>query len=551
MKKIKFILLASLVLGFLSCDNYLDVNTDPSNLPGEKLSPSKILPGALSGAAAVQVTTMNELGNVFTNAWAGNVSAYTGVYTREFQLTIDNAFGNGIWNNLYLNINNFQAIIDYKDNTGKYDNYKAVAKICKAHYMQYIVDLYGDAPYTEAFKGVDNRTPKYNDDQFIYRDLFKLLDEARFALDPANTNPNADDIAPYDIMFHGNYLTWTEFANTVELRMLLRMSNCNGTLAAYRDTRLAALSSSSTPGFISSDVFVNPGYSAANDAQTNPFYATFGWDSAGNPTGNRTAICPSGHVYKSLNTNATWNSGAAPDIISGSGIKYANVADGRRSRLFASGANQSVIRAVTQGSPNVDVYPVGNTPSAPGRIGSGLFNSNLQNPAPATVKDYAPNNIYVMLSSESEFLQAEAALRYPSLFVGVSSHFNTGISNSFTHLNSTIGTYLLTIATKPNFGYNVANTFAQNLHAIMYQKWVALIGTHGIESFIEYNRTGYPLTPLATNATQLIKPRRLIYPISEYVANSANVPNITPDQIFAATDPSHPFWMLGDPALGN
>ena len=74
---------------------------------------------------------------------------------------------------------------------------------------------------------------------------------------------------------------------------------------------------------------------------------------------------------------------------------------------------------------------------------------------------------------------------------------------------------------------------------------------NGLESFIDYNRTGYPLTPLATSALQVRKPRRLMYPVSEYVANSANVPNITQDQIFAATDPSHPFWMLGDPALGN
>ena len=105
--------------------------------------------------------------------------------------------------------------------------------------------------------------------------------------------------------------------------------------------------------------------------------------------------------------------------------------------------------------------------------------------------------------------------------------------------------------TKPNFGFNIANTFNQNLHAIMYQKWASQIGVNAIESFIDYNRTGYPLTPLALNATKTRKPRRLIYPISEYVANSANVPNLTEAQIFADTDPSFPFWQLGSPALGN
>jgi hypothetical protein len=37
----------------------------------------------------------------------------------------------------------------------------------KAHYMQYIVDLYGDSPYFEAFKGQQNLTPVYTDDAVI------------------------------------------------------------------------------------------------------------------------------------------------------------------------------------------------------------------------------------------------------------------------------------------------------------------------------------------------------------------------------------------------
>lgn len=556
MKRIKYFLVPILAVSLFSCSDYLDVNTDPSNLPGEQLSPAKLLPGAITGSATLQATTMNQLGNVFMNSWAGNVSAFTGGYSREFQLTIDNAFYNGIWDNLYLNVNNFQKIIDYPDPAGKYDYYKAVAKICKAHYMQYIVDLYGDAPYTEAFKGIDLKTPKYNDDQLIYRSLLTLLDEARATL--GSPSAAADDIAAYDVMLGGDYAKWTSFANTVELRMLVRMSKCTGTLGAYRDTRASnlALGVPTDPtatylnfSFIASDVAVNPGYNGGSDAQTNPYYSTFGWDAAGNSTSNRTFICPSGHIYKALNTNATWNAGAAPEIIAGSNVYYANVADGRRSRLFGAGANQTVVRAVTQGSPNVDVYPIGNGNGAPGRIGSGLFNSNLENPAVLTVKDYASNSIYVMLASESEFLQAEASLIWPSLYSGGVTHFNLGITKSFTHLNATAGTYVSTINTKPNFGWT--GTDLQKKHAIMYQKWIALAGTDGIESYLDYVRTGFPLTPLATTATQTSKPKRLIYPVSEYVANSANVPNITPAQIFATTDPSHPFWLLGDPALGN
>ena len=62
-----------------------------------------------------------------------------------------------------------------------------------------------------------------------------------------------------------------------------------------------------------------------------------------------------------------------------------------------------------------------------------------------------------------------------------------------------------------------------------------------MESFIEYNRTGYPLTPLATSASQTRKPRRLVYPLTEYIANTQNVPMITQSQVFATTDPSSSF----------
>ena len=146
-----------------------------------------------------------------------------------------------------------------------------------------------------------------------------------------------------------------------------------------------------------------------------------------------------------------------------------------------------------------------------------------------------------MTLSESCFLQAEAAVRYPSLFAGAQAKFDQGVTSSFTLRNAVIGTYLTTINTKPNFGFTASTTTAQKLHAIMYQKWVALMSIHAIESFVDYNRTGYPLTPLATTATQTRKPYRLIYPVSEYVANSANVPSVSTSEAFTINAKT-PFW---------
>jgi len=174
MKKIKF-LAPILAFAMFSCDQYLDVNESPNNVSFDQISPDKLLPGAQANTYAVQVTTMNQLGNVFMNSWAGNVQSFTGGYAKEYQLNIDNAFYNGIWDGLYRNLMNFQAIINYSNPNHQYDNYIAAAKICKAHYMQYIVDLYGDAPYSQAWKGAANTTPAYDDDFNIYKGLIAEL----------------------------------------------------------------------------------------------------------------------------------------------------------------------------------------------------------------------------------------------------------------------------------------------------------------------------------------------------------------------------------------
>lgn len=542
MKRIKLILPLIAVMLF-SCDNYMDINDSPNNLEFADATPKKLLPGAQVTTFRVQTLTMNTLGNVFMNSWAGNVSAFTGGYAREFQLNIDNGFYNGIWDGLYRNIMNFQAIIDYPNPDGKYDYYVAVAKICKAHYTQYIVDLYGDAPFTEAWKGGANTTPAYNDDQFIYRQLIADLEDARALID--NAASDAEDIADVDVMLYGDYNAWYEFANTIELRMLLRMSNNTGAVAAYRDSKLATLSSAS---FISQDITINPGYNNSTDAQQSPFWGAFYADSSNNAVQNLTFVTASGHYYKSLFSYANYPTGASTEIIAGSGVNYPNVNDPRRLRILRNGAGQSVFRAVTQGSTMVDVYPPSASIGTPARTGWGTYNP--YNAAPLTFDDLASVDGYVMTLSEAYFLRAEAALRWPGLFSGDQFYFNQGIAASMAYRGASDGGYTTAINAIPNFGYNAAYTFNQKLHAIMYQKWIALIGVHGIESYIDYTRTGYPLTPLATTATYPNKPKRLIYPVSEYVANSANVPDVPQADAFVVNSFS-PFWLQGDPALGN
>lgn len=540
MKNIKFIL-PLLALALFSCSDYLDVNTSPNNLTFDQASPAKLLPGAQTSTYRVQATTMNTLGNVFMNSWTRNVQSYGNGYDNELQLVISNSFYSGIWDGTYRALKNFDAIIKYPNPDGKYNNYVAVAKICKAFYMQRIVDLYGKCPYSKAWEGSNNTTPSYDDDFAIYKDLVANLEQARALI--AAADPDAEDISGVDVMLAGDMAAWNEFANSTELRLLLRMSNAtDATVVTYRNTKMQAIAAGP---FLSANVAINPGYNGSTDAQATPGFFTYAYVTAGTTQGNRVFITMSGHAYKALQSTATtnWPAGATREIIAGSGVTYPDVTDPRSARLFTAGSGQTFRRAVTQGATLVDVTtPTGTLPGLPCRLGLiGHFNPYAQAPN-QTLEEYFSCDGSVMSLSESKFLEAEAALRYPTVFTGsAQTAFNAGVTDDFARKVATMGTYLTTINTKPNFGYSAAFTTAQNLHAIMFQKWIALMGVNAIESYIDYTRTGYPLTPLSTVATQPRKPYRLIYPTSEYVANSANVPNVVAADVFAI-NAFTPFW---------
>ncbi len=549
MKKIQLILPVIASLFIFSCSNYTDINQNPNDILYGNLAPSELLSAAQSDTYRVQSITMNRLGNLLTNAWSENASVYgaTIFNQQQYTLELNSTFASSIWNNLYLKVMNFHLISQYPNPTGQYDYYIAASKICKAHYLQYIFDLYGNAPYSKAFMSTVNETPAYDDDQVVYRAQIADLELAWTIIDNAQAAGTAENISGSDIMLGGNMDNWKAFANTVELRMLMRMSGSTGAVAAFRDAHLAVVASRA---FVSTDVTINPGYDGSASASSgNPFWYNFVQSS------DNLTIVPSGHAYHAL-FNDYLN--ASTTTIPGSpGVSYANVSDPRGAKVFKKGLGVNSIMAITQGAQATDVYnsTVANTTNPVlklGSLGIGLSNPYSQ-VAASPSSNLSTVNGYVMTLTESKMLQAEAKLRgfIPGGDGGAQADFLAAIDASFAFLSVTTAdatTYKNAIATIPYYGWT--GTFDQKLHAIMYQKWVGLMGIHGMESYLDYIRTGYPYTPLALNTTRLNKPNRFVYAASEYTNNSANVPNIQINDLFTVNNFS-PFWLQGDPALGN
>ncbi|NCC09468.1 MAG: SusD/RagB family nutrient-binding outer membrane lipoprotein [Bacteroidia bacterium] len=147
---------------------------------------------------------------------------------------------------------------------------------------------------------------------------------------------------------------------------------------------------------------------------------------------------------------------------------------------------------------------------------------------------------YWMRASEVYFLRAEAALVWPDVFGSAEALYKQGIEMSFqengvvapvdAYLNSTkvpvkhevAGSYSCSFAAPTTATAKFEGSSEEKLEKIMIQKWIALY-PNGQEAWTEWRRTGYPkLNSVMVNrgssqgATKESGIRRMIYPTSFY-----------------------------------
>ena len=459
--KLSFALLLAVTV---SCSDYLDVNDSIDNPNLNQLTPNELIVGAQTKTANTFANRLNRVGNWMGVAWSGNYLDFNDAYGDESRYQFSSTFYNDVWDDLYTNISNFSTIEKFKDGRN-WDNQIAAAKILKAFYFQYIVDLYGDVPFSQAFDN-DILFPQYDDSKDIYVDLITSIDEA---IDLIDSNPDSESFVVSDITFGGDMDQWKAFGNTVKLRFLIRLASAgDANLSSFVNTQFASLSGAQ---FLNEDVKINPGYSNSDNRQ-NPFWEVYGFDPTGIPTGRGRQTGPSEFAFILLN-----NSG-----------------DARLNALWKDN--------------NGDF--VGTKQNGTGRaasIGDGIL--------------VGPDaDLPIMLAAESYFLQAEAVER-GYLSGDAKALFDLGIQASFSSLGAgSAATYITNTDSDAVLGYNGGDA----LGAIMTQKWIALTSVSGAELWIEYNRTGYPDVPLPESSSDPNIPVRLLYPASEYSGNSRNVP---------------------------
>ncbi len=232
-KNIKNILLAStavIALAFCSCDRgFGEMNKNPMSPTGTDIGP--LFNGVISSLtwnSNEQFYLWNELfypetelGALTSEAW-GNTSIGS----------------DAVWDNYYLALANIHDIdkrldemCETAEDTEIDDKVRAQLTVVEAFKTFKVTDMFGDIPYSEAgyiwYNTVENRKPKYDSQESIYKTLLTELVWARNVLSNGQAKTSLGNtyysLGAYDVMYHNDYYKWAKIANSLILRHGLRM----------------------------------------------------------------------------------------------------------------------------------------------------------------------------------------------------------------------------------------------------------------------------------------------------------------------------------------
>ncbi|MBC7923021.1 MAG: SusD/RagB family nutrient-binding outer membrane lipoprotein [Ferruginibacter sp.] len=211
--KSRIVILCLLASSLGSCtEDFEEINENPNN-------PVVVNPDFLLTTS--QFETLNLYGGTMNRVVFFNYTHHFSGFQGEFQrYTYNNTENNTYWENTYINCLQplHQIELAYQDNPA-YRNRVTIARIWKAYIFSNAVSIWGGIPKSLALNG-DPRVP-YEKEEDIYYALLDELKALAEAIDPAGDKYTA--VA--DKIYGGDLPRWRKFANTLRLRLAMRISN--------------------------------------------------------------------------------------------------------------------------------------------------------------------------------------------------------------------------------------------------------------------------------------------------------------------------------------
>jgi hypothetical protein len=461
---------AVVMLGASACSNFLDVNSNP-NAP-ETATIDIRLPGL--EASFIHSTYYGQTalwGSEWTQQWAFNATRRSYAQVQNYELFDTDAASS--WDYFYSRPGNaaFSMANDAKGDPDAY--YRGIAKLFYAWTFQIITDLWGPAPYTDAFKP-EIREPKYESQQTIYNGVFANLDTAVTIFSATSTT--ARKPTTNDLLFAGDMTKWNKLAHYLQARAHLRLAYASGEDKVARANKaLAALAGALASNADDADFQYPGGVGARNPNWT--FVEL------------RTVFVASDYMVRMLQGRSD------PRL----GILFAPV-------WYDSIKGSGTSRVVYPAKPNtfvghVEGGDVLQTDSTVSNIGAFFSNEN----APLNVASYA----------DQKFTEAEARL-IVSGAAAADQAYRDGIRANMTKLGVSSAAITAYLNARPALA-SVSNP----LQEIITEKYVAnFLKT---EPWDDWRRTGYPVVPLVPQAVIPTIPQRIRAPNSELSSNSIQV----------------------------
>lgn len=337
-----------------------------------------------------------------------------------------------------------------------------MATLLKCYTYQVLADLYDQIPYTEVGLGVEgNVSPKYDDGSVVYDGLIEEIDQALGKDFAAYTNKN---IGNKDFIFGGDMAKWKQFANTLKLKIYLRQLKVRPDVARAGIANLFQNGADFLTVAACMDKYLD------ESGKQNPLYASEVASTGLNDPNLRASKTLFDYLYANGDERYTFI--YKPE----KGFDY--IAQAQGDYLSQEHKNE---------------------------LSRGLWNP--------------VQPVYFFTLAEVEFLQAEALVRYPDLGGNAQEKYESGIKASFDLLGAEGVENLLTGS------YRFPAGSENQLEAIITQKWIACAKFNPIESFFEFNRTGYPksFTVSKNSAIGGKFPQRLLFAADE-VARNPNTP---------------------------
>lgn len=496
-----------------SCKKGFDeLNVDPINII--ETSPDKLLAPALVNSLWPGMNRNRSFTNELMQVTVSQSDGDNTVFRYAFRASMSDY----LWNAWFVQLTNFKQV-DSLARTEKAENtsYQAIGKIGKVWLFSMLTDIYGDIPYFHALEGDQgNVTPAFDKQKDIYLDMFNQLEQANTLL---ATGPAI--VVSSDPVYKGDIAKWRKFANSLYLRLLLRISGkADIQQQCISKIKQIVENPSQYPIFESNADGARilwSGGTSTTDPYTSPYLNGVRAQDFRGP-----ALCSF-----FLDNLIDWTD---PRYVSSSDKGYGSGSIGRFGIAQASGGGWYGVKS--------GYLPgTGDT--------KGCYFQSYDNASTGGVWSLQQNPFtgIMMQYSEVQFILAEAAAK--GWITGdTKTFFYQGIASA---INYWVPTFPESIPSS-NFTEHLANLDAagqiwddnlpleQKMELIHLQKYYALFMTD-LQQWFEYRRTGHPVLPKGPGLSNGgVMPARLVYPVYVQAANPVNykaaVAAQGPDEIF-------------------